>query len=42
VTRIVKLALEGKVDLRFEPSGLIWSLDIPDKHVLTRGGSGRS
>jgi two-component sensor histidine kinase len=41
VTRIVKLALEGRVDLRFEPDGLIWSLDIPDKHVLTRGGSGR-
>ena len=40
VTRIVTLALEGKVDLRFEPSGLVWSLDIPDKHVLTRGGSG--
>jgi two-component sensor histidine kinase len=41
VTRIVTLALEGKVDLRFEPSGLVWALDIPDKHVLTRGGSGR-
>jgi two-component sensor histidine kinase/PAS domain-containing protein len=41
VTRIVKLALEGKVDLRFEPSGHVWSLDIPDKHVLTRGSSGR-
>jgi two-component sensor histidine kinase len=40
VTRIVTLALEGKVDLRFEPSGLVWSLDIPDKHVLTRGSSG--
>jgi two-component sensor histidine kinase len=41
VTRIVSLALEGKVDLRFEPGGLVWALDIPDKHVLTRGGSGR-
>jgi len=41
VTRIVTLALEGKVDLRFEPSGLVWKLDIPDKHILTRGGSGR-
>ena len=40
VTRIVTLALEGKVDLRFEPSGLVWKLDVPDKHVLTRGGSG--
>jgi two-component sensor histidine kinase len=41
VTRIVTLALEGTVDLRFEPSGLVWRLDIPDKHILTRGGSGR-
>jgi two-component sensor histidine kinase len=41
VTRIVSLALEGKVDLRFEPSGLVWMLDIPDKHILARGGSGR-
>ncbi|MBV8848249.1 MAG: PAS domain-containing protein [Methylobacteriaceae bacterium] len=41
VTRIVTLALEGQVDLRFEPSGLLWRLDIPDKHILTRGGSGR-
>jgi two-component sensor histidine kinase len=41
VTRIVTLALEGKVDLRFEPSGLVWELDIPDKHILTRGVSGR-
>jgi two-component sensor histidine kinase len=41
VTRIVTLALEGKVDLRFEPSGLVWKLDIPDKHILTRGSSGR-
>jgi two-component sensor histidine kinase/PAS domain-containing protein len=41
VTRIVSLALEGKVDLRFEPSGLVWRLDIPGKHILTRGGSGR-
>jgi two-component sensor histidine kinase len=41
VTRIVTLALEGKVDLRFEPSGLVWTLDIPDKYVLTRGSSGR-
>ena len=41
VTRIVTLALEGKVDLRFEPSGLVWALDIPDKHILARGGSGR-
>jgi two-component sensor histidine kinase len=41
VTRIVALALEGKVDLRFEPSGLVWTLDIPDKYVLTRGNSGR-
>jgi two-component sensor histidine kinase len=41
VTRIVTLALEGKVDLRFEPSGLVWRLDIPDRHILTRGGSER-
>jgi two-component sensor histidine kinase/PAS domain-containing protein len=41
VTRIVTLALEGKVDLRFEPSGLVWGLDIPDKYVLARGSSGR-
>lgn len=41
VTRIVTLALEGKVDLRFEPSGLVWKLDIPDRHILTRGVSGR-
>jgi len=41
VTRIVTLALEGKVDLRFEPSGLVWELDIPDKHTLSRGVSGR-
>jgi two-component sensor histidine kinase len=41
VTRIVTLALEGKVDLKFEPSGLVWTLDIPDKHILTRGNSGR-
>jgi two-component sensor histidine kinase/PAS domain-containing protein len=41
VTRIVTLALEGKVDLRFEPNGLVWTLDIPDKYVLTRGSSGR-
>jgi two-component sensor histidine kinase len=41
VTRIVTLALEGKVDLRFQPSGLVWTLDFPDKYVLTRGSSGR-
>jgi two-component sensor histidine kinase len=41
VTRIVTLALEGKVELKFEPSGLVWTLDIPDKHILTRGNSGR-
>ncbi|GAC1335289.1 MAG: hypothetical protein NVSMB26_19510 [Beijerinckiaceae bacterium] len=41
VTRIVSLALEGKVDLRFESAGLIWTLRIPEKHILARGTGGR-
>jgi PAS domain S-box-containing protein len=37
IERVVAQALEGEAAVDFQPSGLTWTLDIPDRHILSHG-----
>jgi len=37
IERVVARALEGEAAVDFQPSGLTWTLDIPDRHILPHG-----
>jgi PAS domain S-box-containing protein len=37
IERVVAQALEGEAAVDFQPSGLTWTLDIPDRHILSQG-----
>src|SRR5271154_6284917 len=37
IERVVAQALEGQAAVDFQPSGLTWTLDIPDRHILSQG-----
>ncbi len=36
IERVVAQALDGHAEVDFEPSGLSWTLNIPDRHILSR------
>jgi two-component sensor histidine kinase len=37
IERVVAQALEGEAAVDFQPSGLTWTLEIPDRHILSHG-----
>ena len=37
IERVVAQALDGEAAVDFEPSGLTWTLNIPDRHILSQG-----
>jgi two-component sensor histidine kinase len=37
IERVVAQALDGQAAVDFEPSGLTWTLNIPDRHILSQG-----
>jgi PAS domain S-box-containing protein len=36
IERVVAQALDGRAAVQFEPTGLIWTLDIPERHIVSR------